>query len=104
MHAQIVRDDIVMKTWEEIGMKLSLLLVASLSVTVLSIASANADWRNTSPGSPERCNPGGWPVLSPSCRNLQKHKTYAECVEGGLKTGYRSGDMWWFCSSLGFKN
>lgn len=85
-------------------MKASLLLVASLTFTVLSIASANADWRNTSPSSPERCNAGSWPVPSTTCRNIGKYKTYAECVEGGLKHGFRSTDMWWFCSSLGFKN
>jgi hypothetical protein len=104
MHAQIVWDDVVTKVWEEIAMKASLLLVASLTVTVLSIASANADWRNTSLSSPERCNVGSWPVLSATCRNLGKSKSYAECVEGGLKNGSRSADMWWYCSSLGFKN
>jgi hypothetical protein len=86
-------------------MKASLLLVASLlAVTVVSIASANADWRQTSPTSPERCNVGVWPALSPTCRNLANYKTYTECVEGGLKHGSRAADMNWFCSSLGFKN
>ena len=86
-------------------MKASLLLVASLlAVTIVSIASANADWRQTSPNSRERCNVGGWPTLSTTCRNLANYKTYTECVEGGLKHGSRSADMWWFCSSLGFKN
>jgi hypothetical protein len=85
-------------------MKASLLLIASLAVTVVSIASANADWRQTSPSSPERCNVGVWPTLSTTCRNLANYKTYTECVEGGLKHGSRSADMWWFCSSLGFKN
>jgi hypothetical protein len=85
-------------------MKASLLLVASLAVTVISAAPANADWRQTSPSSPERCNGGNWPTFSPTCRNLGKFKTYAECLEGGAKIGWRSSDNWWFCSSLGFKN
>jgi hypothetical protein len=94
----------VVKVRKGIAMKASLLFVASLTVTFLSIASANADWRNTSASSPESCNVGGWPTLSPTCKNMKKFKTYAECVQSGLKYGNRSADMWWYCSSLGFKD
>jgi hypothetical protein len=85
-------------------MKASLLLVASLAVTVISAAPANADRRQTSQSSTQGCNGGNWPTLSPTCQNLGNFKTYAECMEGGAKIGWRSNDSWWYCSSLGFKN
>ena len=83
-------------------MKASLLLVASLTVTVLSIASANPDWRNMSTSSPERCNVGSWPVLSATCRNLGKYKTYAECVETNHFLAWRPMEYHWYCTSLAF--
>jgi hypothetical protein len=86
-------------------MKTSLLLVAGLAIAVLSIAPANADWRTPRTASASvGCSGGVWPSLSTSCKNWGNYKTYAECTTDGVKNGWRSADVWWYCSSLTFKN
>jgi hypothetical protein len=49
------------------------------------------------------CSTSGWPALSPTCRNVGNYKTYAECTEAGLITGWRGNEVPWYCSSLGLK-
>jgi hypothetical protein len=49
------------------------------------------------------CSGTGWPALSPTCRNVGNYKTYNECVEAGLLTGWRNNDVGWYCSSLALK-
>jgi hypothetical protein len=39
-------------------------------------------------------------VHSPTCRNVNNFKTYSECAEHGLLLGWRSGEVFWYCSSL----
>jgi hypothetical protein len=49
------------------------------------------------------CSGSGWPALSPTCRNVGNYKTYAECTEAGLLTGWRTNEIGWYCSSLALK-
>lgn len=49
------------------------------------------------------CSVSGWPALSPTCRNIGNYKTYAECTEAGLITGWRANEIPWYCSSLALK-
>ena len=49
------------------------------------------------------CSGSGWPALSPTCRNVGNFKTYAECTEAGLITGWRANEITWYCSSLALK-
>jgi hypothetical protein len=49
------------------------------------------------------CSGTGWPALSPTCRNVGNYKTYNECVEAGLLTGWRNNDVGWYCSSLALR-
>ena len=45
------------------------------------------------------CNLSGG-VYSPTCRNVNNFKTYAECQEHGLLLGWRSGEIMGYCTSL----
>jgi hypothetical protein len=49
------------------------------------------------------CSTTSWPLVSPTCRNVGNYKTYAECTETGLKTGWRNNEVGWYCSSLALK-
>jgi hypothetical protein len=49
------------------------------------------------------CSVSSWPSLSSTCRNTGGFKTYTECTEAGLVMGWRTGDVSWYCSSLGLK-
>jgi hypothetical protein len=60
-----------------------------------SLRYGNAPWHG--------CSGSGWPALSPTCRNMGNYKTYAECVDGGLVTGWRNNEVGWYCSSLALK-
>jgi hypothetical protein len=62
---------------------------------VTSFRSGNAPWRG--------CSGSGWPALSSTCRNVGHWKTYAACMEDGLKVGWRSSENGWYCSSLALK-
>ena len=62
---------------------------------VTSFRVGDAPWRG--------CSGSGWPALSPTCRNVGNYKTYTECMEAGLKTGWRSNETGWYCSSLALK-
>jgi hypothetical protein len=55
----------------------------------------NAPWHG--------CSTSGWPALSQTCRNVGNYKTYAECTEAGLITGWRPTEIPWYCSSLALK-
>jgi hypothetical protein len=55
----------------------------------------NAPWHG--------CSGSGWPALSSTCRNIGNYKTYAECTEAGLITGWRGNEVSWYCSSLALK-
>jgi hypothetical protein len=98
-------------------MKAASLFVAGLAVAVMSIAPANAAPPNAAGGcvggcpSSFRsgnapwigCSGSGWPALSSTCRNVGNWKTYAACMEDGLKVGWKSSENTWYCSSLGLK-
>jgi hypothetical protein len=60
-----------------------------------SFRSGNAPWVG--------CSGSGWPVLSSTCRNVGNWKTYAACMEDGLKVGWKGTESTWYCSSLGLK-
>ena len=62
---------------------------------VTSFRSGNAPWRG--------CSGSGWPALSSTCRNVGHWKTYAACMEDGLKVGWKSSENTWYCSSPGLK-
>jgi hypothetical protein len=49
------------------------------------------------------CSVSGWPAMSPTCRNVANYKTYAQCTEAGLLTGWRNNEVGWYCSSLALK-
>jgi hypothetical protein len=49
------------------------------------------------------CSTTAWPMISSTCRNAGNYKTYAECEDAGLTTGWRNNDVGWYCSSLGLK-
>ena len=98
-------------------MKASSLLVAGLAVAAMSIAPANAAPVNAtgscaggcatsfrSGNAPWiGCSGSGWPALSSTCRNVGNWKTYAACMEDGLKVGWKGSENTWYCSSLGLK-
>jgi hypothetical protein len=62
---------------------------------VTSFRSGNAPWHG--------CSVSGWPATSSTCRNAGNYKTYAECTEAGLITGWRVTETSWYCSSLALK-
>ncbi len=107
----------VLRIWKEIAMKASSLFVAGLAVAAMSMAPANAAPVNAtgscaggcassfrSGNAPwVGCSGSGWPALSPTCRNVANWKTYAACMEDGLKVGWKSSENGWYCSSLGLK-
>ena len=61
---------------------------------VTSFRSGNAPWHGCSVSSG---------TLSSTCRNVGNYKTYAECREAGLITGWRTPEISWYCSSLALK-
>ena len=42
-------------------------------------------------------------TLSSTCRNVGNYKTYEECREAGVITGWRAPEISWYCSSLALK-
>jgi hypothetical protein len=60
-----------------------------------SFRHGNAPWNG--------CNGSAWPALSSTCRNVANYKSYQECRESGLLTGWRSVEISWYCSSLAMK-
>jgi hypothetical protein len=42
-------------------------------------------------------------MLSSTCRNTGNYKTFAECTEAGLVTGWKAPEVSWYCSSLALK-
>ena len=97
-------------------MKASSPFVAGLALAILSIAPANAVPVNATGSCAGGCassmKSGNAPWVgcsasggthSPTCRNVGGWKTYAECVEAGLKIGWRGPDNSWYCTSLGLK-
>jgi hypothetical protein len=75
-------------------MRALLLLFAGL--TVLSIAPANAD--------PLRCNAMSWRFSAVPCKNVLNFPNYAACAQRVMDLGWRSNDVWWYCSNLGLKD
>ncbi len=39
-------------------------------------------------------------IFSATCRNVHNFKSYAECTEHGLLTGWNRNGIWWYCTSL----
>jgi hypothetical protein len=60
-----------------------------------SFRSGNAPWVG--------CSGSGWPVLSPTCRNVANWKTYTACMDDSVKIGWKGTESTWYCSSLGLK-
>ena len=103
--------------WKGIAMKASSLFVVGLAVAAMSIAPANASPANAAGGCVGGCptsfrsgnapwigcSGSGWPALSSTCRNVGNWKTYAGCMEDGLKVGWKGSENTWYCSSLGLK-
>ena len=75
-------------------MRALLLLFAGL--TVLSIAPANAE--------PLRCNTMSWRFSAVPCKNVLNFPNYAACTQRIMELGWRSNDVWWYCSNLGLKD
>lgn len=46
------------------------------------------------------CSSPGSFILSTTCRNPPRFRTYEECREIGMFVGFKSTEMWWYCSSL----
>jgi hypothetical protein len=42
-------------------------------------------------------------MLSSTCRNTGNYKTFTECTEAGLITGWKAPEVSWYCSSLALK-
>jgi hypothetical protein len=61
---------------------------------VTSFRSGDAPWHGCSVSSG---------TLSSTCRNVGNYKTYSECAEAGLITGWRVTEVSWYCSSLALK-
>jgi len=61
---------------------------------VTSFKSGDAPWHGCS---------GSSGMLSQTCRNAGNYKTYAECAEAGVVTGWRVTEFPWYCSSLALK-
>jgi hypothetical protein len=83
---------------ESVSAKLAKLASATGSCVggcVTSFRYGDAPWHG--------CSGSGWPALSPTCRNVGNYKTYAECTEAGLITGWRANEIPWYCSSLALK-
>jgi hypothetical protein len=60
-----------------------------------SFRSGNAPWHG--------CSVSAWPATSSTCRNGGNYKTYVECTEAGLITGWKPIEISWYCSSLALK-
>jgi hypothetical protein len=60
-----------------------------------SFRSGNEPWHG--------CSGSGWPSLSPTCRNIGNYRTFNECREAGLLTGWRVNEVPWYCASLALK-
>jgi hypothetical protein len=85
------------------------LFVAGLAVVTLNVP-ANA----ANGGSPGAAPTAVWPAAnsgcnlsggnySSTCRNTANLKSYDECMTGGLKLGWRSNEVSWYCTSIGVK-
>lgn len=49
------------------------------------------------------CSGSSGPSPSFTCRNVGGYKTYEECRQAGLITGWRTTEVPWYCSSLALK-
>jgi hypothetical protein len=50
------------------------------------------------------CSVSGQYAYSTTCRNTAHFKNYNECLEAGLKAGWRNVEMSWYCHSLAASN
>ena len=76
------------------------LLFAGLAIATFSIAPAAAAGASSS-----RSNDAGvgcsWSgTFATACRNVDNHKTYAECTQASLKLGWNTKEAHWHCSSM----
>ncbi len=62
---------------------------------VTSFRSGNSPWIG--------CSTSGWPAFSSTCRNVGNYKTYAECTDAGVVTGWKVNEVSWYCSSLALR-
>lgn len=88
-------------------MNASSLFAASLALAIVSIAPATAAplraERATAAIAEERkegCSVSNQYAYSAGCKNPAHFKTYSECLDAGLKAGWRDSEMAWYCTSL----
>jgi len=91
-------------------MRVSFVFALSLAIAASTIASANPYDRRTAPSghniaiaSGSGCSGGVWPAFA-HCKNVFGYKTYSDCHSDAIKMGWRSNDIWSYCSSLGLKD
>ncbi|WP_139020594.1 hypothetical protein [Bradyrhizobium sp. ORS 285] len=88
---------------------MKVLFVLALTLVAAAVAPANAEDRRAlhagpaqSPATGTGCTGGVWPAFA-ACKNVYQFKDYADCHSASIKMGWRTNDIWWYCSSLGFK-
>jgi hypothetical protein len=85
-------------------MKASLLLLSAIAA--FSIGPVNAAPLGSS-AAPARtgCSSGTWPAFSTGCRNTIDAGThYVDCAKKARDLGWEGNGIWWYCSSLGYKD
>jgi hypothetical protein len=50
------------------------------------------------------CSASAWPMGSSTCKNGRKYKNYVHCTEESYFLAWKPMEVWWYCSSLAFKN
>ena len=81
-------------------MKAASLFVAGLIMAMLSMAPANAAPTNAAPWVGCSASSG---MTSRTCKNRGNWTAFSECMELGLKIGWRSSEYTWYCSALRLK-
>jgi hypothetical protein len=85
-------------------MKASLLLLAALAAFSVAPANAPPAGSNATPAQ-TRCSGTVWPMFSMTCRNtINAGPHYVDCKRRGLDLGWDNNGLWWYCSSLGYKD
>jgi hypothetical protein len=95
----------------EKAMKASSLFVASLALALSSFVPANAApvnsasgknaaFTNTADERTDGCSYSNQYAFSQGCKNPAHFKTYNQCLEAGIKVGWKGSEMAWYCTSL----
>jgi len=91
-------------------MKALSLFAASLALAMSSTVPANAAPVNaksahvasaaTADERKDGCSVSNQYAYSAGCKNPAHFKTYSQCLDAGLKVGWRGSEMAWYCTSL----